>query len=969
MVSFRFLNKVQLEALWVCSLLIAIPQFVLGQELLIDRNSPITPSLSGIRAAAYDAESNVVYLGGEFIYLGAPRNRLGAYHLDGSFDADYARTSSNEDITHIVQAMCEDGSGGVIVGASNEMFVDGIPQGRVIRIDSDGNIMDWSVPVQGPVQELYRTGDTLFVDAILTSPHTGELQRISAVNLQSGEVYDWSCPNYNNSAGIWLSSNDTALFVGGSFTNIEGVPRNGLAAFSLTTGELLAWNPGLNSYVEYLEVRDDLLFVGGDFTSIGGVIRNGVCAIDIASALPTSWNPNANNSVRSMAFTDSTVYLGGKFTNLNGVIARGLAEVSLVTGERIGPDISVTGTFWSFTIPTSVGAIALHGDTVFFGGNFKSVQSYTRHALAAVSRSTGELLEWHRAADRDVTEFAMANDRLVVGGYFSLLNGTRLNRAAALDLSTNTLLDWAPNVRFNVLAVALTDDAVYFGGEGAASFGSSSNLCAFDRITGEPLENCPEISDPVYALATDGINVYVGGEFTQMGGVQRNRIGRFSIETGEVSSWNPNANGTVNALAIHNGLVYLVGEFTNIGSQSRNRAASVSLDNGLVTNWAPSLNNTAHCITPTEQGVYIGGAFTSVNGQVRQYAVRVDANSGAASNWNPLPNASVRGIGLQNGRVYMAGEFTQVFGMPRASLVEVNMVTGIPTAWSPVFVGLSYGIEPVSDGLLMLGSNGVVSDHYSRGLTRFAWCTMPDLPTFAADTVPGCLGQSVELSINSGNLNDAAEWHWYANGCGVDYLGTGSSILVSPTETTTYYVRGQGNCTYGGDCAAITVSIPEASIDEQVACGSFEWIDGNTYNESTTAPSYLLEGATQNGCDSLVVLHLTIVGAFDDCGDCYDEGENDPSWNTSCLDCTGIVNGDAFIDPCGECVGGNTGLEACDPCIADFSSDGYVSILDLSALLQDLGCISDCSADVTGDGVVNIDDLLLMLQLFGQYCN
>ena len=43
-------------------------------------------------------------------------------------------------------------------------------------------------------------------------------------------------------------------------------------------------------------------------------------------------------------------------------------------------------------------------------------------------------------------------------------------------------------------------------------------------------------------------------------------------------------------------------------------------------------------------------------------------------------------------------------------------------------------------------------------------------------------------------------------------------------------------------------------VDEQVACESFTWVDGNTYMSSTDTPTFMLQN--QYGCDSLVQLHL-----------------------------------------------------------------------------------------------------------------
>ena len=54
----------------------------------------------------------------------------------------------------------------------------------------------------------------------------------------------------------------------------------------------------------------------------------------------------------------------------------------------------------------------------------------------------------------------------------------------------------------------------------------------------------------------------------------------------------------------------------------------------------------------------------------------------------------------------------------------------------------------------------------------------------------------------------------------------------------------------------LTVNYSTTGIDEQVACDNFTWIDGQTYTESTNTPTITLTNAA--GCDSVVTLHLTI---------------------------------------------------------------------------------------------------------------
>ncbi len=80
--------------------------------------------------------------------------------------------------------------------------------------------------------------------------------------------------------------------------------------------------------------------------------------------------------------------------------------------------------------------------------------------------------------------------------------------------------------------------------------------------------------------------------------------------------------------------------------------------------------------------------------------------------------------------------------------------------------------------------------------------------------------------------------------------GPFNSVDGTPSSYSSYWrcfsVWGEPVCTISG-------------TDTQSACGSFTWIDGNTYTSSTNSPTHTLSGAGMNGCDSLVTLDLTIA--------------------------------------------------------------------------------------------------------------
>ncbi len=56
----------------------------------------------------------------------------------------------------------------------------------------------------------------------------------------------------------------------------------------------------------------------------------------------------------------------------------------------------------------------------------------------------------------------------------------------------------------------------------------------------------------------------------------------------------------------------------------------------------------------------------------------------------------------------------------------------------------------------------------------------------------------------------------------------------------------------------LTINTPSTGIDVQTACDTYTWMDGNVYTASNNEATYTLANADMNGCDSIVTLNLTI---------------------------------------------------------------------------------------------------------------
>jgi hypothetical protein len=117
-------------------------------------------------------------------------------------------------------------------------------------------------------------------------------------------------------------------------------------------------------------------------------------------------------------------------------------------------------------------------------------------------------------------------------------------------------------------------------------------------------------------------------------------------------------------------------------------------------------------------------------------------------------------------------------------------------------------------------------------------CTNPTVPTLTASTAVLCNGSSRTITI-TGSLNSATAWHVYSGSCGgtlVTSTATGS-FSVSPTTTTTYYVRGEGGCVTPGACATITVSVNPAIVLTTGGGSTNVSCNGGNNGTATVAPT------------------------------------------------------------------------------------------------------------------------------------
>jgi hypothetical protein len=118
--------------------------------------------------------------------------------------------------------------------------------------------------------------------------------------------------------------------------------------------------------------------------------------------------------------------------------------------------------------------------------------------------------------------------------------------------------------------------------------------------------------------------------------------------------------------------------------------------------------------------------------------------------------------------------------------------------------GLSYGANVLQWTI----HNGTCSDSTSTvTITRAKQSSDPTVAAAGSSSI--CYGESTTLTLSGGGGGDNETVHWYSGSCGGTPAGTGNSLSVSPTATTTYYGRYEdaAPCNYNTACQSVTVAV------------------------------------------------------------------------------------------------------------------------------------------------------------------
>jgi hypothetical protein len=658
-----------------------------------------------------DGEVKAIAVSGSTAYIGGNFSRLAPYTGSSAlFDATSGDLKQPwPEVAGVVNDVVPDGSGGWYLGG-NFSSVAGVARTDLAHVLADGSLdPNFAPTTNGEVRALAVGAGAVFAGGEFSQANGTPRGNLAAF-LPTGELTGFT----GNVAGTGphtlfdplgvhaLLLKGSKLYVGGEFNLANGVTRLRGAAFAVGNSALdTSWQPNTNRLINGLALDSDGtdVFIGGRFSEVDGPTltantpRNGVAKVNETDG---SADPNwvapllGSTDLRTLMVADSQVYVGGSIR----VSASETWPVASLSTANNNAGLNIN---WHPVPAGSVQSLAAAGSTVYIGsGAFidglpqpaimgVDATSFPSNGTPSFAPALGRGREQLPSGQSSgVRAIAVSGSDVVVGGTFTNAGGADRRNLAAIDLTTGQATAFNPPMRgqfsgfASVEGLALTSDGLVWAGGTFVTEGpdARSQLAAFDANTGAIASFHRDPSggalEGVLELTAAGANVYVAGNFSQVGGVARSNIAEVTNvpgQTGTVLPFDVDVNGPVRALALAGDTLYLGGQFSSVNSglaalkRDRRNLAAVDATTGVARDWDPDADNVVQSLAVSGDAVFAGGDFGTVNRSVpRGRGAAFDAQTGIARLWDPGADGTVRALAFHGNTVFVGGDFASVNG-------------------------------------------------------------------------------------------------------------------------------------------------------------------------------------------------------------------------------------------------------------------------------------------------------------------
>ena len=567
---------------------------------------------------------------GDRVYALGSFDELGRYSgpvriLDGDTGADLAAPRFDEGQVSVAQA---DGSGG--------WFLGGDTDSGLVHVLADGSVdPDLSFHVNGLVSAIALEGDTLYIGGLFTRANGADRTNLAAYSASTGDLLAFHADQDKRVTEL-VADADT-VWVGSQKT---------VTAISTSTGATRSTST-FDGPVHALALGDGVVYVGTDGLR--------VIEQDSGDAAPGFTDAVVDGTVHSLLLDGTRLYVGTDGTDGSSKLiavnaATGVADPSFAA--------QVYGGVATFGAPGGVFDLALDGDRLWVAGMFTQAGGEAAHGMAVLDAATGAATDTAVPTfHKQVNAVEISGGKVLAGGHFYLEDATRTRGLAALDATTMQPvpgfrgrgayrggdLVLAPNAVYVATTHYLGFDRNLPGGSNAAYYwNTSGTVHAYDPDTGAPDPSRTHQIHDLTGVTTIGSSLVVAERLQRDVKFPRNRIIVFGPNGKKTHSYLVPLRGYITELDSIDGDLLLSGSFKRKAPNGgpRNTAMlRLDVDNGNRRPWFdPHIHGPVNDMTVGGNAIFASGLFTKVHeglDQDRDGLTKMFARSDKSEEFDP----------------------------------------------------------------------------------------------------------------------------------------------------------------------------------------------------------------------------------------------------------------------------------------------------------------------------------------------
>jgi hypothetical protein len=522
-------------------------------------------------------------------------------------------------------------------------------------------------------------------------------------------------------AGLGVQD-DGKIIVAGEFTEIQSdTSKVNLARLNADGSLDTSFAMSVNGAISGLIRRGGFIYAWGSFTNIGGLARSGLARLSaITGSIDPAWNPPIAPSSSAYGGTiydivvdgAGNVFLYGYLLNVGTVLNASLVKLSPATGDAVAN--------WVPTFPTAISifGIAAGSNSLYISGPTQTATLSQNIRIFKMDSNTGTV---DAAFAPNLTLIDIPVSAMIVAptgdlfvasvpkafypGYTFYLNDPRATYTAPnglirLNGATGQLAPgWNPPANAGAItSLAISAEGLYslnIKGNGSLNGINDFGVEKYSLTTGAADSGwaAAGIQAGEYvigaALETTASGIFYAGDFAYYNNIRRLSVVKLNTTDGAVLPFNTEIlqPGLVTQFSsFPDGRVVASGTIHKINGQRFDNIFRLNADNTLDAAWRPEVIGVPLSTRVMNGDLYVSGSFRFAGGLKRDGLAKFSGVTGSADAvWTPAtPTGFVRSFATDGNSIFVGGDFTAIGSASRYCLAKLSGATGaLDTTWNP----------------------------------------------------------------------------------------------------------------------------------------------------------------------------------------------------------------------------------------------------------------------------------------------